>query len=381
MNIAAVDQYLASVVAAILRAERVPAWPTSLSGDPEQAAQRIAFHGIALLLAQTPGGLADWPSALAGAVREQAGVQSFWERSHHAAIAALLDALGAAGIKAIVTKGTALAYSVYPDPALRRRGDTDILILNASRQQVRNVLRACSFWETSDARPLQESWQCDTKIGFAPAVDVHWRINASAAVSQMLETGLRFDETISLDRLTPGARGVSPVDNFILTAINRASHAKFGYNVGAQRVFENDRLIWAVDTHLLADGFTPSDWQALAARAAQTGTTAMVQSSLAFAQSALGTAVPAAISEQLAATPQDRGLAAYFGASSHLWRLRRDLAANPTLTDKARLLRYIAFPNDEFLRTRFPDASGWPKPALHLRRWAEGAGKLLVGRA
>jgi hypothetical protein len=381
MTIAAFDQYLASAVASILRAEPVPVWPAGLSGDTKQAAQRIAFHGIALLLAQAPAALDHWPPALARAVREQAGIQSFWERSHRAAITPLLEALAAAGIDAVVTKGTALAYSLYHDPALRRRGDTDILIRNASRKKVRKVLRACGFWETSDKRALQESWQSDTEIGFAPAVDVHWCINASAAVSRMLETGLRFDQTTTLERLSPRARGVGTVDNLILTAINRSSHGKFGYNVGNKRLFDSDRLIWAVDAHLLALSFTPNDWQTLADRTARTGTAAMVSASLGFAQTALGTSVPAEIAASLAHAPQDRGLAVYHGASSHLWRLRRDVAACRNLDERARVLRYVAFPSDEFLRARFPDAAGWPKLALYLRRWLEGAGKLMIRRS
>jgi len=380
MTIAAFDQYLASMVASILQAKPIPVWPADLIGDTEPAAHRIAFHGIALLLAQAPAALDHWPPMLARAVREQAGIQSFWERSHRSAIAPLLEALATAGIDPIVTKGTALAYSVYHDPALRRRGDTDILIRNASRTPVRKALRACGFWETSDKRALQESWQSSTEIGFAPAVDVHWRINASAAVSRMLETGLRFDETTTLERLSPHARGVGPVDNLILTAVNRSSHGKFGYYVGNERLFENDRLIWAVDAHLLAGGFTPDNWQALAERAAHTGTAAMVSASLTFAQTALGTKVPAAITASLANAPQDHGLAVYHGASSHLWRLRRDVAAGRTLGEKTRVLRYVAFPSDEFLRTRFPDATGWPRPALYLRRWVEGASKLLIRR-
>lgn len=381
MTIAAFDQYLASAISSILREEPVPVWPSGLSGDTEQSAHRIAFHGIALLLAQAPAALDQWPPPLARAVREQAGIQSFWESNHRAAIAPLLEALAAAGIEAVVTKGTALAYSIYRDPALRRRGDTDILILSANRTQVRTVLRACGFYETSDTRALQESWQCDTAMGFVPTVDIHWRINASAAVSQMLETGLRFDETVTLERLSPRALGVGMVDNLILTAINRSAHGKFGYNVGRDRLFENDRLIWAMDAHLLAGCFTPDDWETLAERTAHTGTGAVVNASLAFAQAALGTVVPAEAAASLTNAPRDRGLAVYHGASSHLWRLRRDVAAGRTLAEKTRVLRYVAFPSDEFLRARFPDAAGWPKPALYLRRWVEGAGKLLIRRS
>ena len=380
MNGAALDRYLARCIASIVHSQPPPPWPAGGVIDAAAAAQRIAFHGVALLIAQAPGALEDWPPALARAVREEAGIQTFWETCHRAAIAALLEAFTAAGIPAIVTKGTALAYSLYPEPAQRRRGDTDIYVPVAARREVRQALRASGFRQSGDTKALQESWQCDSALGFEPAVDIHWRINASAAVSQMLEAGLRFDDSIALPRLSPSARGIGPVDNLILTAINRSSHGKFGYLSGKERLFDIDRLTWAVDVHLMAGGLSPDNWQDLAQRAATTGTAAVVRDSLAFAQRAIGTPIPAEIDTALAKVPGNHGLAAYFGESSHLWRLKRDLAACNGPAEAARLLRFIAFPNEEFLQTRFPDAHGWPQLALQLRRWVEGAGKLLAGK-
>lgn len=380
MSTAAIDAFLADCTASVLRGEGAPRWPEALSGSDGAVAERLAFHGIALLLASVPGGLDSWPQDLAQKVREQAGIRTFWEKGHRAAIAPLLEALAAAGIRVLVMKGTALAYSVYPDPAVRQRGDTDIFLPGADRRQVRDVLRGCGFWEAGDTKALQESWQCDTVIGFEPAVDVHWRINASAAISQLLENELDLDASVPLDRLSPCAQGIGPADNLVLVAINRSAHGQFGYFSGTDRLFESDRLIWAVDTHLLVKTFGPDDWDTLVQRAARTGTAAIVNDTLAFARRALGTCVPDAVRAALAQAPADRGLAAYFGASSHLWRLRRDVAACTGPGEALRVLRYVALPSDEFLHARFPEATGWPRPALHLRRWVEGAGKLLTGR-
>ena len=380
MNQGAIDQYLAACTAQILRGEPVAPWPAHAIGAGETLAPaRIAFHGIALLLAQAASQLGNWPEAVLRDLRQQAGIQAFWETSHRAAIAPLLEAFAAAGISAVVTKGTALAYSCYDNPAIRRRGDTDILIGNSSRAGVRRVLRSSGFRPAGDTKAFQESWACDTPMGFAPAVDVHWRINASAAASQMLERGLDFTGAVALDRLSPAARGIGPVDNLILTCINRSAHGTFGYHVGDALLFEADRLIWAVDMRLMTSGFGTAQWQALIDRAALTGTAAMVRSGLAFASASLGVPVPDHVTEALAQVPNDHGLAGYFGAVSHVERLRRDIAACDGLADTARVLRYVAFPSADFLQDRFPDADRWPGAALHLRRWVEGAGKLLRG--
>ena len=381
MNTAVIDRFLMHAASSVVHGTLAPEWPAALNGSEAMVAQRIAFHGIALLLAGSPAIRTVWPEALAGAIREQAGVQTFWEQSHRPVIARLLEGLAAADITAIVTKGTALAYSVYGDPALRRRGDTDIYIPDPSRKQARTVMLACGFEPAGDTKALQESWVAGTAIGFAPAVDIHWRINASTAVSQVLEGALRLDQTISLDRLSPRAVGIGPVDNLMLIAINRSAHGQFGYQVGDDLLFDTDRLIWALDVHLLASAFGADDWDALTDRVARTGTASMVEGMLAFATRVFGTSVPDEAIAALRRAPTDHGLAAYYGASSHLWRLRRDLAAGVGLGEKVQVLRYVLFPSDEFLQARFPDAHhAWPRPILHLRRLTEGAGKLLRGR-
>lgn len=380
MTTAIIDTYLADCTRSVLRVEPVPPWPSALSGFEGAFIDRVAFHGIGLLLVQTPGTLDTWPALVTRKLRKLAGVRTFWEKGHRAAIASLLDSLAAKGIRALVLKGTALAYSVYADPAVRHRGDTDIFLPAADRRQVRSVLSACGFWETGDNKALQETWQCGTGLGFEPAVDIHWRINASAAISQLLESELDLDATVRLDRLASGALGLGAVDNFILIAINRGTHGRFGYYSGDERLFESDRLIWAVDAHLLATGLDETGWDTLVERAVRTGTTTFVSDTLAFAQRTLGTLVPQAVREGLAQAPADHSLVAYLGSSSHVWRLRRDVAACTSPIEAARVLRYVALPNDQFMQARFPDASGWPRPALHLRRWAEGAGKLITGK-
>jgi hypothetical protein len=381
MNRSVIDAYLGQAVASVLHGTATAVWPDDLRNCEAAVAKRIAFHGIALLLATSAAARTGWPEPLDRALREQAGVQTFWEQSHRPVIANLIEALAAAGIRAILTKGTALAYSVYPDPALRRRGDTDILIPHSSRGAAREVLRDCGFRPLGDTKAFQEDWIADSALGFVPAVDVHWRINASAAVSQALEGGLQLDETVALDRLGPHALGLGPIDNLILIAINRSAHGQFGYNVGDERLFETDRLIWALDAHLLVANFSDDDWDNLAQRAARTGTAAMVAGILALTTRVLGTAVPQAVTAALREATADHGLGAYFGSSSHLWRLQRDLAACASLGDKARVLRYVVFPSADFLQSRYPDAQHWPRTALHARRMVEGAGKLLTGRA
>ena len=57
----------------------------------------------------------------------------------------VLAAFERSRVPSLVIKGTALAYSVYADPALRVRGDTDLLVRPEARSSAQQALLNCGF--------------------------------------------------------------------------------------------------------------------------------------------------------------------------------------------------------------------------------------------
>lgn len=380
----AIDRFLALSLRCAARGETPPAWPQGWPDDTafhETVFARVAFHGVALALLGGPAALADWPATVSARVREEARGQSFWEMSHRAMAARLMVALAAAGTPGIVTKGTALAYSVYPDPAVRRRGDSDLLLGAVPRKAVRRVLAESGFRPIGDVRPLQETWAARCAMGFTHAFDLHWRISASAMIAHRLERGGIGTRWVPLPRLSEGARAIHPADNLVLVAINRALHHKYGYQSGETKTFEQDRLIWALDLARLCAGFTAADWDHLLATATASGTAPLVLSSLDFMAEATDAAVPAEWRAALARVPGDAELLACMGPLPTSQRLKLDLAASPALADKLRVLFYAILPGTEVLHERYPAAAHWPIPLLHGRRLVAGMGSLLSGRS
>jgi Uncharacterised nucleotidyltransferase len=375
------DSFLSDCLRSIVHDEPLPPWPDALNGAEDSILARLAFHGIAPFLNSAAPFPSDWPMAVTHEVRKTAGLVSFWETTHRQAIASLLEGFARAGISVVITKGTALAYSVYPQPSLRRRGDTDIIVLSGNRKQVRAVLGDCGFSRDPAPRPLQEDWHHESAIGIVHAVDIHWRLNASAAISRLLEQGRCFDDRLPLQGLSPSAKGMGLAGNLILTSINRHSHGTMGYHIGDEKIFETDRLIWALDIYLLTRLFSDRDWQDVVEQAGMTGTALIVLAGLEFAERALGARIPPSVMTGLSAKAGGRDVATYFATVSGSRRMWMDLIASPTLRDKVRLVLRVMFASDAFLAERFPDAQGWPKPALHLRRWIEGVTKLASSRA
>ncbi|MDJ0641439.1 MAG: nucleotidyltransferase family protein [Erythrobacter sp.] len=380
MKTEAFDLYLAQCVHRFVRSEPIPAWPAGLKVEPEQATTRITFHGIALLLIEAGSKLIDWPKELVEAIREQARLQSFWELSHKRMLADLIEALDLAGIDALVLKGSALAYSVYPEPALRRRGDSDLLIEATDRDMVRAVFRASGFSQWSDVRPLQECWQSSHVLGFDHTVDLHWRLSASPAVSALLESNLQRRRVVALPDLSANAKGIGPIDNLLLICINRAAHGRFGYQVGDAVLFENDRLIWALDIHLLVAKFSETDWEELSQSARASGSSDIVLAGLNLARRSLGTEIPSAALNALEQGSGDARLRHYLAYASGRERFMLDLLASPSLNEKIRLIALKLFPTKEQLLERYPDANHWPLAVLRVRRLVSGFGNFVKGR-
>lgn len=380
----ALDHFLAQCLRSAARGEPTPPWPPHWPTTDEfcdAAFARIAFHGIALALLEAPDSLSDWPASVRDQVRSEARLQTFWEQGHRMVLTRLVGVLGDAGVASIVTKGSALAYSVYPEPSVRRRGDSDLLLGDVPRKAVRKALKASGFRLEGDARPLQESWASECPMGFTHVFDLHWRINASAVIAQCLERGGIGTRLVPLPRLCDGAQAIAPGDNLVLVAINRASHETFGYQSGEAKVFDQDRLIWALDIALICKSFTGQDWHDLLATAQASGTSPVVFSALAFAEATLGLVVPTDVKAVMSGHPGDAELLRFLGAMRGIDRLRLDLSASQSLIERLRIAAYTLFPSEDVLRERFPDATRWPLAALQLRRLLAGAEKLLARRS
>src|SRR5262249_44340 len=104
------------LICAVLRGESAP-WPESSGREFAEAfLQRNNYHGVLGLLSQKLDGAESWPAPVRHGIHSYAIVQAIWERQHKELLTRLLSAFTGAGIRPIVLKGTALAYSLYPDP-------------------------------------------------------------------------------------------------------------------------------------------------------------------------------------------------------------------------------------------------------------------------
>lgn len=363
----AFDQFLARA----LRGEG-SAWSDSGQGadDLSRVMGRISLHGIALMLANKGDTIASWPEELQESVIEEGRLQQIWEVSHHRMLQGLLKRLADAGLDTVVMKGTALAYSLYENPAMRRRGDTDLLVREDQLGAVRAILAEQGLYRSHDVHGLlfQETWLHETAFGAIHGIDLHWRTCDSPVLERVLPTADLFATSLPLPRLCRSARMADPVLTFIQVALNRGWHVIHGYHVDGERIGNGERLIWASDFDRLARGMAVDQWERLVTLAIDRQVAVIVRDALGFAVRSFGTPVPDAVLRRLDAAPVSSPPYDFLRQQDALHRRWADLGASRGIRAKLTFLAKLAYPDEEYLRGCFPAASGWPRQALY-GRW------------
>ena len=296
---------------------------------------RAIYHGIAGLLVAGQDRLTEWPAKVIASLHQAMLAQVVWEMQHKPVIGDLLTALAAKSVVPIILKGTALAYDVYDTPAMRARGDTDILVERKDLACTRQTLIENGFslhpacGETSDALTLQEMWFQALNHGGKHTIDLHWQALNSLSLEDTLTFSDCREDSLELPSLCEAARTMSRSTALIYACMHRAEHFTSPYIVDGTYHYGGDRLIWAQDIHLLANALTESEWGQLSRKALEKGVEAVCLDGLRFAQSRLGTQFPVTVQTALAAAGGNSKAANYLMRSGQARRAFADLQAAP----------------------------------------------------
>lgn len=331
--------------------------------DSPAARAAAEYHGVApLILARG--------SPQAAGLKDQARARAMWELRHRQVVSGLLAALDAAGAPALVIKGTALAYDLYPDPALRPRGDTDILIRAEHLTTARMVLAAQGLapglGEDAPEGSSQEPWSFTPPEGGAGHdIDLHWKTFNGPTLGPMIPVDEAMTESVPLPRLAPHARALSRPHGLLHSCIHRAQHILSPYFVAGQAHYGGDRLIWLCDIDLLARALDPAEWELFATRAETRGVAPVCARALHEAAALLATPLPGDIMARLDAAPPG-AVTRYLLGSDRRGRALSDLRASGR-RGRWHYLRARLFPPPRAMRSQYP-RSRLPLPLLYLRR-------------
>ncbi len=331
---------------------------------------------MALLHEHAPR-LLTWPSSVRDAVRRHAFFQAFWELRHQQVLTEAVAALRAKNIEPILFKGTALAYSLYPNPVWRSRGDTDMIVAPQDWARASEALVALGFRRVTGVSgefvSYQDSYTKEINSG-RHTIDLHRRINNSELLSRLFSYAELRAEASSLPELCDGAMAAGPVHALLLACLHPATHKHHPYFVDSIAYYGGDRLIWHYDVHLLVQSFTQVQWQELVDQAAARGLCAISLDGINQAAACYGTRCPDFVRRALTKTGER--VMTYINAGS-LRQSWIDFTAIPGFGNRLRFARELVFPPRAYMRARYePSSDAW-LPWLYARRATGGIIKRL----
>lgn len=328
-------------------------WPESITPAERQA---LDVHGMLPMV---------YAHVRLPELREAAMSAAAVEALRLADLREVLAALQSRGVTPLIVKGTALAYSIYPSPELRPRGDTDLLIIADDIDRVREALVPLSFRERltsgDDLGVRQRSFVRTDRFGVIHAYDVHLAIANPAVVARALTYEEMRSRAMPLPRIAPEAIAPSLVDALLYACIHRVVHHH-----------GSDRLMWLYDVHLLEDRLSPAERDEFWRRAKERRVVTICKRTIDdaggwFGGGELAKHAPAADNEPSSAfldRDRTRGAVLASELSALTWR------------ERLHRLRQLAFPPAAFMMQSFGTSSRAALPWLYVWRGLRGVGRL-----
>lgn len=321
--------------------------------------------------------LVAWPRELRECMGAEASGYAAREMVVRIAVNAALDALSRRGVRPVLFKGTALAYTTYRHPHLRPRNDTDLLVDRRDVDIVRETLGAEGYAEPNycDGELLfcQFELQKTDRLAMRIALDVHWKISTQATFADVFSYEQLRNTSVPAPALSPHARVAAGPEALVLACIHPAMHHR-----------NELRLLWLYDVHLLFSGLSSAERDRFEALALTRTVAAICAHQLRLARELLGTPADDAMLERL---ERQRGEStAVYLEDSRRWH--DDLASNlrtlPGWRARLRLLREVTLPRPSYMLARYGvrrTPAGWLLlPALYAGRVAHGVCDVITGR-
>jgi hypothetical protein len=321
-------------------------------------------HGVGPLVYRTlvdRGNVSASPPAIADMLARSAREAVVTEPLRRAHLQKVGDALAEQGIRPLVFKGAALAYSHYAEPWLRSRGDTDLLVRGDEVPGVDAVLTKLGlerFPRPDGPRVTQQACYTATTQSIEIAYDVHWRI----ADPHVFASTFSYDHLLaeSVEGPVPGLRRLGDVHALLVACVHRAAHHA-----------DSDHVRFLFDISLIAGRLTDSDWRRFVELAETAQVRTVCSRGLTLASELFGRCAPEDVGRRLSAAQAEPSAVFVSRRMSRLDVLRSDLRALPTWRDRMGLLYEHVLPSGDYMRTA-GDRPDRALPLLYLERVVRG---------
>ena len=302
---------------------------------------------LALHLKMRSGAIDRTDADVVYALRRAAAAQSLVLGLLDQELRRVLAALASAGIPVVVIKGAALAHSHYPEPSLRPRGDSAVLVAAVDRARLSETLLTMGYAPSGavdgDLVTQQFQWMRTLRADLVHTIDAHWRLLNPHAFAHVFTAEEVLRRAIALPGLGPQARGPHPVDALLLACVHRVAHHP-GY----------EDPIWLYDIHLLIGSLSEDDAEAFARLAKDRGVMRVCASGIERARVMFGTRVPESLTALLdESRTVNEPTAQFLRVRRQVGVLASDLRALDDWAPRVRLLVQHLFPPTEYMRRQY----------------------------
>jgi len=371
-------------ICAALRGESIPWAYANEAAVYREFTQCADYHGATALLyyaLKQSGSLSSWPVKLVERFRRHAMDEAAREVIRSREIIKVSSELARAGVCPLLLKGTPLAYTLYAEPALRHRSDTDLLIRESDRDLLSQVLVRLGYVRCKGIEgelvSSQSTFSRSDPLGISHDLDVHWRISNF----HLFGNALGYDElarhAIPVAALGRSARTLGPIDALIFACMHRLGHQQAPYYRDGAAHYDSNRLIWLYDICLLSRSLSDAQWENFIQLAREKGLQEVCLDGLCTATKVFGTLAPGHALQRLAVQKYSQVISvAIFQAPRWRWELGQICA----LLDWRKRMQLVCeqlFPSVDYMVEKYQTRNRGLLPLLYVRRVMHGVLKRL----
>lgn len=361
---------IVELATALMRGEAID-WPAEdTRAEPTRFLEMAAFHGVGSLVAHQLRRLGlwqRWPADITARLTETARADAALEVVRRLELERVVGAMGSVGVRPLLLKGAALAYLHYPEPSLRPRYDTDLLVHPDDLATVTQTMHALAYRRSTqtsgDLVMPQVNFEKTDRLGACHVYDVHWKIANPQPFADLLPIDELRRRSIGVPALGTWARAPGDVDALLLTCIHRVAHH-----------YDSPRLLWLYDIHLIASGLDRQAFGRFTDLAAAGAMTAICARGLRLAREFFHTALPDEAMNALAAHTSPEPSAVFLRRGRRkVDTLLLDLRLVGSWSARGAMLRQHLFPPATYMLARYDVSNRLLLPALYARRILVGA--------
>lgn len=275
------------------------------------------------------------------------------------------------GLAPILLKGTPLAYSLYPEPHLRTRCDTDLFFADRkSAERAWELLISAGYQRPNSISGTHVSHQfsCfkDDAAHVRHTFDLHWLASNRQYLAKVMPYEELTQNTIQIDSVGPYARALSLPYALLFACTHRIAHKPQG---------TENRLIWLYDIHLISDHMNDHEWRNFRNLATDKNLLNACFDGIRESQKRFALTVPSEFAELMESEIPEESFTPE--AMNSRWKTElANISELPSWKDKLLLIKEHLLPSKAYMKRKYAVSSPSLLPWFYVKRVSSGLLKL-----